>query len=209
MNLWTTGHKKDIKNALIGLGTAAFFSLLYVLPVLGPLEDKVYDFFLRFRAKRERITDVVFLDVDDAAVAYNGVFPWPRSITAAGLLRLKEYGARAAIFDIEYIDNGPLGVDNIYLDQGLYRDFTRSFEKITSDTSDVLSAIKRGRTSRSEIEEFEKELFPSIFGEREDLYEKARTVSRNDDDYLAQASALFGKSWVTLNLSPIPLTDEK
>ncbi len=47
MNWW--------KNALLGFTSAVFFSLLYVAGVLEPIEDRIYDFFLRFRAGRERI----------------------------------------------------------------------------------------------------------------------------------------------------------
>ncbi|MCL2209555.1 MAG: hypothetical protein FWC19_06680 [Treponema sp.] len=43
---------------------------------------------------------IVFLDIDDSAIFHNGVYPWPHSIPAEGLLRLKEYGTLAAIFDI-------------------------------------------------------------------------------------------------------------
>ena len=119
MKLW--------QNALIALAAAAFFSLFYVTGIFGPAEEWIYDFFLRFRADRERLKEVVFVDVDDAAIAYNGVFPWPRSVTADGLLRLREYGVRAAIFDIEFQDKGPAGVDSVYLQDELPLDFDRSF----------------------------------------------------------------------------------
>jgi adenylate cyclase len=79
-------------NAIVGLLAAFLFSLAYILGILSPLEDRLYDFFLRFRANRRRTANVAFLDVDDPAIFYNGVFPWPRSVPAEGLLRLKEYG---------------------------------------------------------------------------------------------------------------------
>jgi len=201
MNLW--------KNALLGLASAAFFSLLYLIGVLGPLEDRIYDFFLHFRAKRNRIENVVFLDVDDPAIAYNGVFPWPRSIMADGLLRLKEYGALAAVFDIEYIDKGPPGVDAIYLNQGLPRDFSRSFSEVSSAASDVLYAVKAGRIGRSDIDEYAQSLASTIEAERDNLFAKAQSIARDNDLYLAQASALFGKSWSSLNLRSDKLDGEQ
>ncbi|MDR1251827.1 MAG: adenylate/guanylate cyclase domain-containing protein, partial [Treponema sp.] len=195
------------ENVLIGLGPALFFSLLYVLGFLGPLEERFYDFALHFRAQRERIDNVVFLDVDDSAIAYNGVFPWPRSVTADGLLRLKEYGAKTAIFDIEFIDKGPQGVDSIYLNQGLLADFDQTFSEIDTVTQDVFSALRAGRLGGSDIEDYLSALSELIRGERDSLFGKAQGVARDNDLYLAQASALFGNSWVTLNLRSIPLTD--
>ncbi len=206
---WKGSQKKPWQSVVLGFAAAGLVSLLYVTGILTPLENRLYDFFLYFRAQRERIDNVVFLDVDDPAIAYNGVFPWPRSIMADGLLRLKEYGARAAVFDIEYIDKGPQGVDSLYLNQGLPDDFNRSFSEITSATSDVLAALKAGRIDRSALDEYAQELVSLIDGEHDNLYARAQSVARDNDLYLAQASALLGKSWATLNLRDHLLTGEQ
>ncbi|MDR1596416.1 MAG: CHASE2 domain-containing protein [Treponema sp.] len=197
------------KSALTGLAAAAFFSILYPIGLFGPLEERIYDMFLRFRQNRQRIGNVVFLDVDDAAIAYNGLFPWPRSVTANGLLRLKEYGPAAVIFDIEYIDRGPQGVDTVYLNQGLSADFNRSFQEINSYVLDLFSAVHTGRVSPGETKRFATELSQLILEEQNTLFARAQGIARDNDEYLAQASALFGKSWSTLNLRYDELTGEQ
>ena len=197
------------KNILMGLGTALVFSLLYALGVFVGLQNQVYDFFLRFRSDRARINEVVFLNVDDPAIAHNGYFPWPRSITADGLLRLKEYGARAAIFDIEYIDKGPPGVDAIYLNNGLPADFDRSFSEIDTAARDIFSAIRYGRINRNDIDEYDRGFRGLISEEKETLFTRAQNVARDNDHYLIQASELFGRSWISLNLRSYPLEGEQ
>jgi len=200
---------KHWKNALIGLAAAALFSLLYLIGALTSMEDSLYDFFLHFRTNREHIDSVVFLDVNDQAIAYYGFFPWPRSITADGLLRLKEYGARAVIFDIEYIDRGPQGVDSLYLEQGLANDFERSFSEINSSAQDIFSAFGSGRMARNEISNYAGYLSNMIEKEKTGLYSKAQGVARDNDIYLAQAFALNGNSWSTVNLWAYPLNGEQ
>jgi len=197
------------KNILIGLVTVVIFSLLYLFGVFGGLENQTYDFFLYFREDRDRLNEVVFLNVDDPAIAHNGVFPWPRSITADGLLRLKEYGARAAIFDIEYIDKAPPGVDAIYLKNGLPADFERSFSDINTAAGDIFSAIKYGRINRNDIDEYALGFHELINEEKDGLFGRAQGVARDNDLYLVQASDLFGRSWVTLNLRKYPLEGEQ
>ena len=201
MTLW--------KNALIGLAASVFVSLLYTMGAFNTLEDRLYDYFLGFRIDRPLIESVVFLDVDDNAIAYNGMYPWPRSIPANGLLRLKEYGAKAVIFDIEYIDHGPQGVDSLYLDRGLGDDFSRSFSEINTNVKDMLSSVREGRMGQADFDYYSGNLFGMIDDEREALYNKARTVARDNDQYLAQALALFGRSWATLNLRDKILRDEE
>ena len=197
------------KNVLIGFAAVVFFSLIFFTGVFDRLGDKVYDFLLVFRPDRKDLNEFVFLDVDDNAIAYNGVFPWPRSITAEGLLRLKEYGARAAIFDIEYIDWGPKGVDTIYLSHGLPSDFSRSFSDINSAASDIFSAFKTGRIARGDLDEYSRQFSDLIRNEQSDLFRRAQSIARDNDLYLIQASALFGRSWVSLNLREEPLISEE
>ena len=200
---------KNWKNALIGLAAALLLSVLYLVGALTSLENNLYDFFLRFRADRKRIDNVVFLDVNDEAIAYYGFFPWPRSITADGLLRLKEYGAGAVIFDIEYIDRGPQGVDSLYLEQGLAGDFERSFSEIDSSAQEILSAFGSGRMGRGEILNYANSLSNIIRKEKTELYSKAQNVARDNDIYLAQALALNGNSWSTINLWAYTLNGEQ
>ena len=198
-----------LKNTVIGMAPAVFFSLLCILGAFEGLENKVYDLFLRFRRNRPPAQEITFLDADDNAIAYNGVFPWPRSVIADSLLRLKEYGARAAIFDIEFVDKGPQGVDSVYLNYGLQADFNRSFSEINSRTRELLDAVQSNRISRNDINRHTQALSGIISGEQNNLFLRVKNIARDNDQYLIQASQLFGKSWVTLNLRSSPLSGEQ
>jgi adenylate cyclase len=198
-----------MKNIWIGLAAGAFFALLYGAGVLGPLDERIYDVFLRGRPERERIGNVVFLDVDDAAIAHNGVYPWPRSIMADGFLRLKEYGASAVVLDIEFVDNAPQGVDSIYFERDFPADFEETFSEISHNVTNLLEAVRSGRFSRAEEREYEKELIQRIQEEKAGLFERTSAIARDNDIYLAQASALLGRTWATINLQTQPLSGEQ
>jgi adenylate cyclase len=195
---------------LSALGTALLFSILSSSPLFKDGENKIYDTFLRFRPRRERINNVVFLDVDDQAVAHIGVFPWPRSVMADGLLLLKEYGAAAAVFDIEYIDKSPTQVDEVYLKQGLRTDYARRFAEIGANMADILSALSAGYIKAEDASAYTGEVTELIAGERDLLYQDTLGIIRDNDRYLAEAAALFGKAWGTLNLQDeYPLEGEQ
>ncbi|MCL2008255.1 MAG: CHASE2 domain-containing protein [Treponema sp.] len=197
------------KNILIGLGTAIFFTLFYFLGAFENIAYQVNDFMLGFRAEREETGYVAFLDIDDNAIAFNGIFPWPRSITADALLRLKEFGAIAAVFDVEYIDRGPPGVDAIYLRHGLSADFNRTFSEISSVVGQLFNSISSGRAGPDLIDEYSRTLNTIISDEHNNLYNRARRISRDNDLYMVQASKLFGRSWATLNLRGEALADDE
>jgi adenylate cyclase len=198
-----------VRNLAIGLAPGLIFALLYAAGALGWAEDRIYDLFLHGRPDRERIDHVVFLDVDDDAVAYNGVFPWPRSIMADGFLRLKEYGAAVAVLDIEFIDRGPEGVDSVYLNRDLPVFFDRSFGDLGANVSDLLAALRSGRISPEDAGQYEGQLLTFIQEEQAELFRRTSAVARNNDVYLAQASALFGHTWGTLNLQIEALRGEQ
>jgi adenylate cyclase len=198
-----------IKNILIGLAPAVLFSLLCIFGLFKGLENQVYDLFLRFRPNRGPARELTFIDIDNDAIAYNGVFPWPRSVMADVLLRLKEYGARAAVFDIEFIDKGPQGVDAVYLNRGLAADFDRSFSEIDARTWELLNAIRTNRINRNDLNMPAQALSGIINDEKNKLLSMARNIARDNDQYLIRASQLFGKSWVSLNLRRSPLSGEQ
>ncbi|MCL2410873.1 MAG: adenylate/guanylate cyclase domain-containing protein [Treponema sp.] len=200
---------KKWKNALLGLAAAVVFSVLYLVGALTALEYRLYDFFLRFRPERELLADVVFLNVDDPAIAYYGIFPWPRSIYGDGLLRLKEFGARAVILDIEFVDSGHQGVDIHYLNFGLERDFVQSLSEIQSAAQELISAIQTGQIPQNDISYFAGSLFSFISEEHLALYGRVRNVARDNDLYFAQAIALSGNVWATLRLTDSLLAEEQ
>ncbi|WP_038077845.1 CHASE2 domain-containing protein [Treponema primitia] len=192
-----TIHKTS---ALVALVASLLFFALSLTPFFRQGEHKVYDIFLRFRPKRERLGNVVFLDVDDQSVAHIGVFPWPRSVMAEGLLRLKEYGARAAIFDIEYIDKSPTQVDEVYLQKGLQADYNRRFSEIGLTVTELLKAISTGQIQGNDASRYTNDILETIALERDGLYRDTLSITRDNDEYLARSAALFGHAWGTLNL---------
>ncbi|MDR1972987.1 MAG: adenylate/guanylate cyclase domain-containing protein [Treponema sp.] len=194
---------------LTALGAALFFSILSLSPFFENAENKIYDTFLRFRPRRQRLDSVVFLDVDDQSIARIGVFPWPRSVMAEGLLHLKEYGADTAIFDIEYIDKSPTQVDEQYLQQGLRVDYNRRLSGIGAGVADLLNAIGAGYIRGADAPSYIGDMTALIQEEGDALFSDTLKITRNNDFYLAQAAALFGNVWGTLNLQDEDLEGEQ
>jgi adenylate cyclase len=197
-------------SVVIALGAALVFSLLYLVPFFDSAEARIYDLFLRFAPRRARIDNVVFLDVDDRAIAKVGVFPWPRRVMAESLLRLKEFNAELAIFDIEYIDKSPTRVDEVYLQEGRAQDYNRRFSEIGTTMADILGAVSAGFIPPEQAASYIDEVTAIITEERDALFRDTMKISGDDDLLLAQAAALFGNAWGTLNIQDKrPLSGEQ
>ncbi|MDR2964365.1 MAG: adenylate/guanylate cyclase domain-containing protein [Treponema sp.] len=194
---------------IIAFASVFVFSLLHLTPAFRSGDYLLYDFFLRLKPNRKQSENIVFLNVDDAAIASIGVFPWPRSVIAEGFLRLKEYEAQAVILDIEYIDKSPTKVDEAYLRDGLARDYNRHFSEISTTVAQILNSIAVGRIPASKAASYIDGISELIADERDALYKSTLRITGDDDRFLAQAAALFGNTWGTLNLQEEPLAGEQ
>ena len=75
------------------------------------LDYRFYDTMLGLSKEPETVPDIMLVDIGDTALNEYGSWPWSRDIIADVLLRLKEAGAKTAVFDIEYLTASSRGVD--------------------------------------------------------------------------------------------------
>ncbi|MDR3247859.1 MAG: CHASE2 domain-containing protein [Treponema sp.] len=194
---------------LTAAGLTVILSLIALLGFFEPLDNRIYDLVLWTRPAREVAGDILFLDIDDQAIAETGVFPWPRSVMAEGLLRLKEFGAADAILDIEYIDKSPTQINEEYLREGLRADFQQRFAEIRRNLFDLASALSAGHVDRDEAVQFTRELNSFIADEEENLYSDTLRIVQDNDEFLARAASSFGRTWATVNIWDSPLEGEQ
>ncbi len=101
-----------IKSALAAVAiSAAFWTILSCAGLLQKFEFRVYDILLAARPITEKTPDLALVEVDDASLDKLGPWPWSRDIIADVLLRLREVGAKTAVFDIEYLSLSKVAVN--------------------------------------------------------------------------------------------------
>ncbi len=116
-------------------------SLAYLLPAVVSIvfiligftefnknnDNRVYDLLLRLKPEVTENEQILLLDVDDLAISKVGVWPWSRSIMADGLILMKEMGAAYCVFDIEYTEQSPRGIDSAFLEKKIQDKFDENF----------------------------------------------------------------------------------
>ena len=73
-------------------------------PVLGDLRALVYDQYQRVQPRDYQPAPVKIVDIDEESLARLGQWPWPRSLMAQLLAKLREQGAAAVALDIVYAE---------------------------------------------------------------------------------------------------------
>ncbi len=189
-------------NFLIPIIAAAAFILLNFVTFYRSAENRVFDQFLHIKPELKENENILLLDIDDLAIAKVGMFPWSRAIMADGLIRMKEFGARYAVFDIEYTEDSPLGVNSELLNQDIPQEFAREFSTIQENITGLFQALAEGNISMEDAQDFVQQLTGLTAEARDRLLQEVNDIARDNDIYFGKAARFFGNAYFTVNMLP-------
>ena len=142
--------KKNLPRKIVALIIVAaafvFWSLVCAIGALEKFDYRIYDLLLGFTKNPETRPEILLVEADNASTsndAYDEMktWPWPRDIFANALLRMKEFGAATAVFDIEYLSPSSLAVnEDAIIEANNNFDGTKpDFTKFVKDNDDYLA----------------------------------------------------------------------
>ncbi len=179
---------------------ACAFALANLSGFYRVFEYRMFDALLHARPEVKEDKGILMLDIDDTAIANAGLFPWPRDYMAEGLLVMSEYGAKYAVFDIEYVDKSPLGVNATVLKEDLPALVESEFSTINTNTNDLFDALKSGYISPKDASGQIAELTELNIRSGRSILNGIDRIARDNDDYLGSAARFFGKAFFTINM---------
>ena len=83
-------------------------------PVLGDLRMLVFDQYQRAAPREYRPLPVKIVDIDDASIAKLGQWPWPRSVIASLVAKLRAKGAAVIAFDVVFSEPDRTAPSRVY-----------------------------------------------------------------------------------------------
>ena len=84
------------------------------------------------------VVRILLVDIGDKSLNEYGSWPWTRDILGDVLLRMRDLGAKTAVFDIEYLSDSSLTVDE-GINDITQSAFTNGEETIAGAISDWIS----------------------------------------------------------------------
>ena len=111
--------EKKKKNVFSGKSLARIVVILIIVfwcalsfgGLLQKFDYRLYDLMLGLRQSPEERSELLFVEVDNDSLEALGPWPWTRDIIGNAMLRMKELGAKDAVFDIEYLSPSNIGVN--------------------------------------------------------------------------------------------------
>jgi len=163
------------------------------------LDNKFFDLFMRFLPSLTENEKVFVLTLDDDSINYAGGFPFRREVMADVVILLKELGVQTIAFDLSYLDESPYRLDPDYAAEMFGRTLDENFSMLDEASATVIDAI-RPATSRSEREFYKQDMKTLHRIVRGELETSLSLLTRDVDEYFAQALAFSDCSWLTLTM---------
>ena len=187
---------------LIPIIAVIIFSLLGFLDFYKFAEYFVFDLMLRIKPGIPEHESILIIDIDDVAISEVGVWPWSRDVVADGLVLLREFGVNYVVFDIEYTEESPLGINSKVLFDDIPALVTEEFSEIERYANDLFMAFATGNLALADAKEYIDDLSGLTQTSRDVVLERLNEIARDNDYYLGQAARLFGKAYFTVNMLP-------
>jgi adenylate cyclase len=190
------------KNRFDFIVPAAVVLVFAVLALAGPtrgLDQRIYDLFLHLKPTLREEPSILLLDVDDFAISRVGSWPWSRDVMGDGLILMREFGAARAVFDIEYVNKSPRGLDTFLLHRSLPDAFNAEFAQIQTNIEQLFNAIRTGILPAGEARKYVSELVGLTAMGKSKLLEAVQAIEKDNDAYLGQAARFFGAAYFTVN----------
>jgi adenylate cyclase len=178
--------------------TLAAFAVSCLL-FLTSLDNKFFDLFLRFLPSLTEDKNVYVLTLDDDSINYAGGFPFRREVMADVVILLKELGVQTIAFDLSYLDESPHRLDPEYAAEVFGRTLNTNFAVLDEAAMTVIDAI-RPATKQSEREMYKQDMKSIYKHVRGELETSLTLLTRDVDEYFAQALAFSDCSWLTLTM---------
>ncbi len=116
-------------------------------PVLSDLRALVFDQYQRVQPREYKDAPVKIVDIDDESLIRFGQWPWPRSLVAQLLQKLREQGAVVVAMDIVFSEPDRTAPSRVFSGWGLAPDDELSQElalRVTDPDEDLAAELKRG-----------------------------------------------------------------
>ena len=188
------------KAVLIPVIIVLIFSVFNLFSFYTAGENVFFDLFLRLTPGPEEDNKIVLLNIDDLAIARVGMFPWSRSIMADGLILMKEMGAEYAVFDIEYTEKSPMGLNGDFLREEIPKTLDQQFGSLSDNTTGLFQAIASGNISLDDAADYVYQLEDLNKAAKKELLTKINEIARDNDNYFGQAARYFEGAYFTVNM---------
>ncbi len=194
---------------LVAFSTLIAFIALSLTETGLKFEYNMYDTLLALKPAPAERDDVLLIDIDDRAIEEIGAWPWTRDILADVLIRMRELGGKAVVFDIEYLTPGQAGVNRAYVKDVFPEEYSATKGEVVEYIGQFAESVADKNIPLTAVREVGSDM-TGYLGQRLDDLSSSVTgnIFRDNDEYFAKAIRFFGNAYLTINNTKLTENDD-
>ncbi len=164
------------------------------------VEYRIFDQALRILPAPEQEEKILLLEIDDPAIAEAGTYPLGRDMVADGTVFFWENGADYAIFDSDYIDTSPRGVDEGYLRETMPYEVSSAVGEVESFGSGLVDALLSGQIPPEGAADYLEQYRDYTRSMEDRIIGHLDRIVRDKDAYFGERLALYGRGIISIGV---------
>lgn len=203
--LWIRKRLYGNANKVLSVSAAALLitAIVILSPIYSYINSMSYDTYMRFIKKPVKQDNTLLLiDIDDNSLNSDFIgysWQWPRYLHGDALEVLTDFGAKAVIYDIEFLNNSPPGV-NMTEVNGTLDMIAEKFNVIGTDFISVAQSIANINAVRSDLSPTIKGFNDKLSDHYSALKVNFDKMVINNDLYFSKRIHYSGKTYGTVNM---------
>jgi len=162
------------------------------------LDMRLYDLLLNVRPSPEEDPRILLVEIDDATIGDVGTYPLGRELIADGTLHFWENQTSYVVYDSQYIDPSPRGVNESWLRQEIPRTVSVSLGEVESFGSALSDALAAGQIPPESLSEYLQQYQEYAQQMEDQIMQAVNQVILDKDQYLGERIGLLGKAVITI-----------
>ncbi len=169
------------------------------------LELRAFDALIRYRPQPSARTDLVHVDIDDQSIEQVGRWAWPRTQHAHLVETLRELGARAVVFDLEFSEPTRPQLEEETLAQTVTSPLQQQAQALETAVGELTRQVRQSKEASVSADDFE-----AVLGQLSQLFRSTAALVQSNlsqaverpDDRFARAMGEAGTVYLALSVAP-------
>ncbi|MBN2627651.1 MAG: CHASE2 domain-containing protein, partial [Spirochaetales bacterium] len=179
------------------------FILIFAFSQTRPfefMEYRIFDQALRVLPSPEQDEKILLLEIDDHAIAEAGTYPLGRDLIADGTLFYWENGVEFAVYDSDYIDTSPRGVDERFLTETMPYEVSSAVGEVEAFGTGLVDAVLSGQIPPEAAGEYLDQYRGYSQSMEDRIIGSLDHVVLDKDAYFGRRLALFGRGIISIGM---------
>ena len=159
------------------------------------LDMKTVDLFQKMSTSPKEQDNILLVSVDNNTLDEIGTWPLPRNIYGDFTLLFKELGGKNIVFDLSFLDNSKITLDDDYLQQNFYSSVDDIFQFASLQLSDVVANYSG---DEEELEDVLNTSISVLQNTQDEVLSEVEFLINSADDAFAKDLSITKNSYLTL-----------